>query len=459
MPVVRLTSVPSFRGRFLTIVVVFVALFVLRALDAQEATPESAAPEEAVASVEPVAEEKPALDTGDTAWMLVSSALVMLMVPGLALFYGGMVRRKNVLSSMMHSFIALGIITLQWVVFGYSIAFGESVGGLFGNPLHKALLRGIAPDTPWGTVPEYVFAMFQGMFAIITPALISGALAERVKFRAYVFFILLWGTFVYDPIAHWVWNPNGWLFKRGALDFAGGTVVHLSSGSSALVVALLLGRRRNYPSAEMLPHNLTLTLLGAGLLWFGWFGFNAGSAVASNATAGLAFATTHIAAAMGALGWLFVEKLHRRHPSALGAASGLVAGLVGITPAAGFVEPWAAILIGLTVGMICYGGVVMKGRFGYDDSLDAFGVHGVGGTWGALMTGVFAAVGANGLLYGNAGQFVTQGIGVVVAGAYAMVVTLILYKVTDAIFGFRVDPESEQIGLDQEEHGEVGYNM
>lgn len=425
------------------------SLLIASGLNAQE-TPETPPP----------SESQPTLNAGDTAWMIAASGLVMLMLPGLALFYGGMVRRKNVLSSMMHSFIALGIITLQWVAFGYSIAFGESVGGLFGNPFQRAFFRGITHETLWGSIPEYVFAMFQAMFAIITPALISGALAERVKFRAYVFFIFLWGTFVYDPIAHWVWNPNGWLMKRGALDFAGGTVVHLSSGSSALIAALLLGKRRNYPSAEMVPHNLTLTLLGAGLLWFGWFGFNAGSALASNATAGLAFTTTHIAAAMGALGWLFVEKLHRKHPSALGAASGIVAGLVAITPAAGYVPPWSSILIGLTVGMLCYGAVVMKGRFGYDDSLDVFGVHGVGGTWGALMTGVFAAVGTSqGLLLGNVNQFVTQIVGVVSTGAYAMIVTFLIIKITDALFGFRVDPETEQIGLDQQEHGEVGYNL
>ncbi|MBM3215217.1 ammonium transporter [Candidatus Poribacteria bacterium] len=400
-----------------------------------------------------------AADSGDTAWMLVSSGLVLLMVPGLALFYGGMVRRKNVLSSMMHSFIALGVVGIQWVVVGYSIAFGDSIGGWVGNPMSKFLMLSVRPDSLWGTVPESTFAMFQGMFAIITPALISGAIAERVRFRAYVLFILLWSTLVYDPLAHWVWNPDGWLLKLGALDFAGGTVVHLSSGISALVMAKMLGSRRGYPSGDMLPHNLTMTLLGAGLLWFGWFGFNAGSAVASNSTAAVAFAATHIAAASGILGWLAVEKLHRGHPSALGAASGLVAGLVGVTPAAGFVAPWAAIVIGLTVGALCYGAVVMKGRFGYDDSLDAFGVHGVGGTWGALMTGVVATIGASGLVLGNAGQLADQFVAVVAAGAYAVIVTWILFKIIDAVVGFRIDPESEQIGLDQVEHGEVGYNM
>ena len=403
-------------------------------------------------------------DTGDTAWMLVSSALVMLMVPGLALFYGGMVRRKNVLSSMMHSFVALGVMTIQWVLIGYSLAFGSSLGGFIGNPLDKLLLRGVTPETLFGTIPEYVFMMFQGMFAVITPALISGAIAERVRFRTYVVFILLWGTLVYDPLAHWVWG-GGWLAAGhlidglGALDFAGGTVVHLSSGVSALVAVMLLGKRRGYPSGDMLPHNLTFTLLGAGLLWFGWFGFNAGSAVASNAQAGLAFTVTHIAAASGAVGWLIAERLHQGHASALGAASGIVAGLVGITPAAGFVEPWAAIAIGLGAGVICYRGVIMKGRFGYDDSLDAFGVHGVGGAWGALATGIFATVGATGLVTGNVSQFLNQIIGVVAAGAYAVIVTLILVKVLDATMGFRVTDEEEQIGLDQIEHGEVGYNF
>lgn len=402
------------------------------------------------------------LDSGDTAWMIVSSALVMLMVPGLALFYAGMVRRKNVLSSMMHSFIALGVITLQWVVVGYSIAFGEDIGGLLGNPGTKFLMLGITPETLSGSVPELVFAMFQGMFAIITPALIAGAIAERVKFSTYIVFILAWATLVYDPLAHWVWGEGGWLLERGALDFAGGTVVHLSSGVSALVIVLMIGKRRGYPSGDMMPHNLTLTLLGAGLLWFGWFGFNAGSAVAANSSAGLAFTVTHIAAASGALGWLLVERWHRGHASALGAASGLVAGLVGITPAAGFVAPWAAILIGFGAGCICYGAIVMKGRLGYDDSLDVVGVHGVGGTWGALATGVFAMAafgGKTGLIEGNVGQFITQIVGVLAAGLYAAVVTALLVVVLNATMGFRVDDEKEQIGLDQSEHGEVGYNF
>ena len=410
----------------------------------------------------PYAFAQDGLDTGDTAWMIVASAFVMLMLPGLALFYAGMVRRKNVLSSMMHSFVALGVITVQWVVVGYSIAFGDDIGGLLGHPGSKFLLLGITPETLSGSVPELVFAMFQGMFAIITPALIAGAIAERVKFSTYIVFILLWATLVYDPLAHWVWGPGGWLLERGALDFAGGTVVHLSSGVSALVIVLMIGKRRGYPSGDMMPHNLTMTLFGGGLLWFGWFGFNAGSAVAANASAGLAFTTTHIAAGCGALGWLLVERWHRGHASALGAASGLVAGLVGITPAAGFVAPWAAIFIGFGAGCICYGAIVMKGRLGYDDSLDVVGVHGVGGTWGALATGVFAMAafgGASGLIEGNVSQFITQVVGVLAAGLYAVVVTAIIVFALDKTMGFRVGDEEEQIGLDQVEHGEVGYNF
>jgi Amt family ammonium transporter len=403
-----------------------------------------------------------ALDTGDMAWMLIASGLVMFMLPGLALFYAGMVRRKNVLSSMMHSFVALGVITLQWVIIGYSIAFGDSLGGVVGNPLHKLMLRSITPETIWEgyKIPEYVYVIFQGMFAIITPALISGALAERIRFRTYIMFIFLWGTLVYDVLAHWVWNAGGWLAQLGALDFAGGTVVHLSAGISALVAVLLIGKRRGYPSGEMLPHNMTMTLLGAGLLWFGWFGFNAGSAVASNTQAGLAFTTTHIASAAGLLGWLLAERMHRGYPSALGAASGIVAGLVAITPAAGFVAPEAAILIGVGAGFICYCGVLLKGHFHYDDSLDVFGVHGVGGMWGALATGLFATMaGKSGLIAGDVQQFMNQVIAVVASGLYAFVMTWILVKMLDATMGFQVKEEEELTGLDRVEHGEVGYNF
>ncbi|MDE0021433.1 MAG: ammonium transporter [Candidatus Poribacteria bacterium] len=403
-----------------------------------------------------------ALDSGDTAWMLTSSALVMLMLPGLALFYAGMVRRKNVLSSMIHSFAALGVIGALWAVVGYSLAFGSTLGGFIGNPLDKIFLlsvdyKDLAPDSAY---PELVFMAFQGMFAIITPALISGAIAERVKFGVYIWFIALWSLLVYCPLAHWVWG-GGWLasLDTSPLDFAGGTVVHLSSGISALIVVLIIGTRRGWPSGEMLPHNLTLTLLGAGLLWFGWFGFNAGSAVAANADAGLAFTTTQIAAACGALGWLIIERIHTGRASALGAASGIVAGLVGITPAAAYVEPWAAMIIGFGAGLICYGGVLLKGRLKYDDSLDVMGIHGVGGAWGAIATGIFATVGAVGLISGNFDQFLAQIIGVLAAAAYAAVITFIIVKVLDAIIGFRVEEEQEQIGLDQVEHGEAGYNF
>ncbi|MCB9559337.1 MAG: ammonium transporter [Kofleriaceae bacterium] len=405
--------------------------------------------------------------SGDTAWLLLSSALVMLMIPGLALFYGGMVKGKNVLSTFMHSFFALGIITIQWVVIGYSLAFGDSHHGLIGGFDHLFLERPLlgAIGAEDGGTPGLAFIMFQGMFAIITPALISGAFAERMKFSAYCVFTLLWATLVYDPLAHWVWASGGWLFERGALDFAGGTVVHLSSGISALIVALVIGKRRGYPERPHTPHNLTMTVLGAGLLWFGWFGFNAGSALAANGTAALAFANTHIAAGAGALSWALVEQLRIKKVTMLGVASGLVAGLVCITPAAGFVEPTGAIAIGLLAGVICYGGVLLKGVFKYDDSLDAFGVHGVGGMAGAILTGVFAkayltpdGVGG-GLLSGDTAVFVTQLIGVGAALAYSVVVTFVLVKVIDKVIGLRVDPDTELEGLDGVLHGETGYTL
>jgi len=396
-------------------------------------------------------------DTGDTAWMLVSSALVLLMLPGLALFYGGMVRAKNVLSTTMHTFAAMAIIGVQWVVLGYTLAFGGA--GSFIGGLENLFLRGITPETLSGTIPTYVFAMFQGMFAIITPALISGAVAERMKFSTYCVFILLWATLVYDPLAHWVWGEGGWLLEMGALDFAGGTVVHLSSGISALVLAIFLGKRKGYPHERMTPHNLPMTLLGAGLLWFGWFGFNAGSALAAGGSAALAFTTTQTAAAAGALSWILVEWFKAGKPSALGAASGVVAGLVVITPAAGFVTPGAALVMGLMAGIVCYGGVMLKHRLGYDDSLDAFGVHGLGGAFGAVATGVFASIGATGLIAGNFHQLLIQVIGVVAAGAYAVAVTVVILLVLKATMGLRVDSDEERMGLDQTAHSESGYNL
>jgi Amt family ammonium transporter len=432
----------------------------------------------------PGAEEKPknvdpVLNTGDTAWILVCSALVLLMLPGLALFYGGMVRSKNVLSTFMYSFVAMGIVGMQWAVIGYSLAFGpDAVGGLIGNA-SKAMLNGLITfkdgnpvytlfqnvATEPGSIPEYVFAMFQCMFAMITVALISGAVAERIKFAAWCAFVLLWTTLVYDPLAHWVWMVDGWLFKKGALDFAGGTVVHLSSGISALAILIFLGKRHGFPTERMAPHNLPMTLLGVGLLWFGWFGFNAGSAIvgvntsdAAGGLAGLAFATTTIAPAAGGLAWMVAEWIHSGKPSALGFGSGVVAGLVGITPAAGFVQPGAAIVIGLGAGLVCYLGVMAKAKLKYDDSLDAFGVHGVGGTFGAIVTGVFATVGATGLLSGNLKQFMTQLIAIAAAGAYAFIVTLIISFIIDKTIGLRVEKEDEIMGLDQTQHSESAYN-
>ncbi len=444
----------------------------------------AAASAPAVAAPATPPDVKPVLNTGDTAWMLVSSALVLLMIPGLALFYGGMVRQKNVLSTMMHSFVAMGIVGVQWAVIGYSLAFAPDMGGmgLIGN-LSKVMLHGliIMKDATTGTVdwalfqnyakepgaiPELVFAMYQAMFAMITVALVSGALAERVKFSAYCLFVLLWTTLVYDPLAHWVWMSDGWLFKKGALDFAGGTVVHLSSGISALAFLYFLGKRHGFPHERMAPHNLPLTMLGVGLLWFGWFGFNAGSAVvgvntsdAAGGLAGLAFATTTIAPAAAGLSWMIAEWLHAGKPSALGFGSGVVAGLVVITPAAGFVQPGAALLMGLAAGLVCYGGVLLKAKFKYDDSLDAFGVHGIGGTFGAIVTGIFATVGATGLLAGNPKQLGIQLIAVLSAAAYAVVVTLAISFVLDKTIGLRVDKEDEIMGLDQTQHSESAYNM
>jgi Amt family ammonium transporter len=387
------------------------------------------------------------------------------MTPALALFYGGMVQKKNVLSTFMHSFFALGIITIQWAVIGYSLAFGKTHGGLIGG-FDYLFMKGVGMEAKdaSSTVPHILFMMYQGMFAIITPALISGAYAERMKFSAYCVFTLLWALFVYDPLAHWVWGPDGWLLKRGALDFAGGTVVHLSSGVTAFVCALVMGKRLGYPQKKYPPHNLTMTVLGAGLLWFGWFGFNGGSALASNGLAALAFSNTHLAAATGAVAWGLVEAIRVKKVTMLGVASGLVAGLVGITPAAGYVSPMAAMAIGLAAGVVCYGGVMLKGKFGYDDTLDAFGVHGVGGALGALLTGVFAAKafnpgGGDGLLLGGTGVFVTQVIGVAAAAAYAGIVSLVLLKLVDLVIGLRVTPDVEREGLDIPLHGESGYEL
>ena len=402
------------------------------------------------------------LNTGDTAWMLVSTALVLLMMPGLALFYGGLVRSKNVLSTFMHSFVVLGLITLQWVAFGYSLAFGPDQGGIIGG-LSFAFMRGVdlAPR-PGDSIPHMLFFAYQMMFAIITPALISGAYAERLKFSAYALFTLLWATFIYDPLAHWVWGSGGWLGRMGVLDFAGGIVVHISSGVSALVVALVVGKRLGYPRERSRPHNLTMVLLGAGLLWFGWFGFNGGSAGSASGTAVLALVNSQLAAAAGGMAWLLVDVLRYGKASALGFASGLVAGLATVTPASGFVGPMGAIAIGLAAGLACYGAVALKGRFNYDDSLDAFGVHGVGGALGTIMVGVFAtkawnSAGADGLLAGQAALFGKQILAVVVTVAFSALGTLGILKLVDALVGLRVTTEEEYEGLDINLHGEEGY--
>jgi ammonium transporter, Amt family len=401
------------------------------------------------------------IDTGDTAWLLTSSALVMLMTPALALFYGGMVRRKNVLSTLMHSMAAIPLISIVWAVIGYTLAFGPTNGGFIGGLKYFGMAG--APNEVHGTTPTLAFVAFQMMFAVITPALISGAFAERMKFSAYCVFILLWSTLVYDPVAHWVWGDGGWLAKMGALDFAGGTVVHLTAGIAALVCALVIGKRAGYPKQRALPHDLTMTLTGAGLLWFGWFGFNAGSALASGQLAALAFVATHLGAAGGALGWLLIEWFHRGKPTALGVASGLVAGLVAITPASGFVAPWAAIALGLIAGVVCYGGVLLKSRFGYDDTLDAFGVHGVGGFTGAVLTGVFAQkamndAGADGALFGNVHQLVVQIVACAVTGVYSAVLTYGILKLIDATLGLRVSEQEEREGVDVTQHGEEAYS-
>ena len=398
------------------------------------------------------------IDTGETAWLLVCTALVMLMTPALALFYGGMVQGKNVLSTFMHSFFALGLVTVQFVVIGYSLCFGSSWHGVIGR-LDFLGLDGVgtaALDADHH-YPALAYMAYQCMFAVIAPALISGAYAERFKFSAYVLFTLGWTTLVYDPIAHWSWASEGWLAKLGAIDFAGGTVVHLSSGVSALVVALVLGKRKGYPSTRHPPHDLTMTLVGAGILWFGWFGFNAGGGSVHEGTAAIALVNTHVAAAAGALAWSVVEGARIRKVTMLGFGSGLVAGLVAITPAAGFVSPMVALVIGGAAGAICYGGVLAKSRLGYDDALDAFGVHGIGGATGALLTGVFARAALNSGNGGGLSLLGKQALAVGAAAAWAVVVTFVLLRVIERTVGLRVDVEVEHDGLDGALHGESAY--
>jgi len=405
------------------------------------------------------------IDKGDTAWMLTSSALVLMMTaPGLALFYSGMVRQKNALATLMHSFIIMALISVQWVLWGYSVAFGPDKGGIIGG-LEWIGLRGVGTE-PYEayakTIPHQAFMLFQMMFAIITPALITGAFAERKKFSAFILFVLLWATLVYDPLAHWVWGDGGWLKKMGALDFAGGTVVHISSGVSALVCALMIGKRRGYGHQPMQPHNLPMTVMGAALLWFGWFGFNAGSALEANGLAVSAFLATNTAAAAAALGWMFTEWMTRGKPTVLGAGSGAVAGLVAITPASGFVGPVSALMIGALAGVFCYSACNFKSKLGYDDSLDVVGVHGVGGTWGAIATGLWASKavnpdGADGLFFGNPGQLWTQIVAILASYALAAVMTAVILKVVDAIVGLRVPEEDEVAGLDLSQHSETAY--
>ncbi|RMH24689.1 MAG: ammonium transporter [Candidatus Hydrogenedentota bacterium] len=412
------------------------------------------------------------VSTGDSAFLLVSAALVMLMTPALALFYGGLVRAKNVLSVIMQCFVALGVITLQWYLVGYSLSFAPSlvrIGeyGILGS-LNWFGGRGVGmtPYEPYSaTIPHRLFMVYQCMFAVITPALIAGAFAERMKFSAYVLFILLWTTLVYDPVAHWVWSENGWLKKIGSLDFAGGAVVHMTSGLTALVAALMIGPRRGFPRTAFLPHSLVFTVFGAGLLWFGWFGFNGGSALASGALATAAFVATHCGAAGGAVAWLLVDWLFKQKPTALGFASGAVAGLVAITPASGYVGPLSAFVIGAVAGIVCSWVVSWRARAGIDDALDAFGVHGVGGTLGALLTGVFASAwinpaiaGNEGLIHGGFRLIVTQLVAVVAVAAYTFLMSFIVLKAVDLTIGLRVPDEEEKMGLDLTEHGESAYS-
>jgi Amt family ammonium transporter len=411
------------------------------------------------------AEGDPPIDSGDTAWMLAATALVMIMLPGLALFYGGLVRRKNVLSTIMHSFFGLAIVSVVWVLVGFSLAFGPDVNGmgLIGNLDYVGFMGvGLVPSTVYGlTIPFVLFAAFQLMFAAITPALITGAFAERKRFAAFVLFTVLWSIFVYSPIAHWVWAADGWLFKLGALDFAGGTVVHASSGVSALIVALLIGRRV-VNGDRMEPHDIPMTVLGAGLLWFGWFGFNAGSALSAGGLAASAFLVTNTAAGAATITWVLASYLHKRKVSVVGAACGAVAGLVAITPASGFVTAGGALVIGFAVGGLCYSATLLRERLRVDDALDVFAVHGVGGTFGAIATGVLATTAINaypGLIDGKPEQVVTQLVAVGATILYAVVATFVIVKLVDVVLGIRISAKDEELGIDLSTHGEAAYQM
>ena len=410
------------------------------------------------------------IDSGATAWMLTSTALVLLMIPGLAMFYGGLVRSKNVLGTIMHSFAAMGIMSVLWVFVSYSMCFGpNALGGWIGWNPDYVFLRGIDESIMEGGVPEYVFSMFQGKFAIITPALIAGAFAERVSFRAYVVFIALWGLLVYNPLCHWVWAGDGFLYNlgaNGAIDFAGGTVVHISAGVSGLVAALYLGARRGYPYQVIRPNNLVIVMLGAGLLWVGWFGFNAGSSISSGLSTAQALTATQAAAAAGALSWMIIEGIHQGKATALGFASGILAGLVAVTPAAGVVQPYGAIILGALASLVCYYAIQMKNKLGYDDSLDAFGIHGIGGIVGAIflvffirpswMADAAEAAGGSWTMWQQLG---VQALAVLIAIAYAAVLTLILVWAVDKVFKFRSSETEEMQGLDRSYHGERGYGM
>lgn len=411
-----------------------------------------------------------AIDTGATAWMLTSTTLVLLMIPGLALFYGGLVRTKNVLGTMMHSFVAMGIISVLWVIVGYSMSFGGNVlGGWFGWNPDYFFLKGIDNNIMEAGIPEYVFSMFQGKFAIITPALIAGAIAERVSFKAYCFFIAIWSIVVYNPLCHWVWASDGFLFNigaKGAIDFAGGTVVHISAGVSGLVAALFLGARRGYPYQVIRPNNLVLTMLGAGLLWVGWFGFNAGSSISSGLMTARALTATQVAAATGALMWIIIESVHQGKATALGFASGILAGLVAVTPAAGVVQPYGAMVLGMAASLICYMAIQVKNKLGYDDSLDAFGIHGVGGIAGALLLVFFirpewmqeasAAAGGSWTIWN---QFGIQALAVGIVITYSAVMTFVIIYLLNKVVKFKSTEDEEMAGLDRSYHGEKGYGM
>ncbi len=432
-------------------------------------------------SAQATAAVAPTVDSGDTAWMIVAIALVLLMtMPGLALFYGGLVRRKNVLNVFMQCFMIVAVISIEWVICGYSLSFGSSkgflapfIGGFDWAFLQNINLGDLSPyfishsqtaldGSTVGTIPHIVFIMFQCMFAVITPALIIGAFAERIKFKGFLIFTILWSLLVYNPVAHWVWSADGWLFKLGALDFAGGTVVHINAGIAAIVTAVMLGKRRDYKGHAIPAHNITYVVMGAGLLWFGWFGFNAGSGLAADGLAGNAFMVTHIAAATAALTWALIDWFVDKRPTVVGISTGAVAGLVAITPAAGFVGVTGALIIGVVVSLICYGMVAfIKPKLGYDDSLDAFGVHGIGGIIGAILTGVLATPAIqsaySGAAYGNWHQLLVQLIAVGATILYSGIGTIILFKVTDKIFGLRASDKQEAIGLDETQHGETAY--